>query len=90
MVREASEQPSEQPSEQGIEAIEDESPEFLGRDYNLTIWKPTRAEREYFRNEGPRVGMLAPDFTLPALDGGSLSLEEFRGLPVVLELGSMT
>jgi len=34
--------------------------------------------------------VLAPDFTLPALDGGSLSLDELRGLPVVLELGSMT
>jgi hypothetical protein len=73
-----------------VEAVEDASPEFLGCNYNLTIWKPTRAEREYFRNEGPRVGMLAPDFTLPVLDGGSLSLDELRGLPVVLELGSMT
>ena len=70
--------------------IEDAPPEFLGRDYNLTIWKMTRAEREFFRNEGPRAGMLAPDFTLPSLDGGTVSLEELRGLPVVLELGSMT
>jgi hypothetical protein len=81
MVREA---------EQQSDAVEDASPEFLGRDYNLTIWKPTRAEREFFRNEGPRVGMLAPDFTLPLLDGGRLSLDEMRGMPVVLELGSMT
>jgi len=34
--------------------------------------------------------VLAPDFTLATLDGGSLSLDELRGLPVVLELGSMT
>jgi hypothetical protein len=72
------------------DVTEDGPPEFLGRDYNLTVWKPTRAEREFFRNEGPRAGMLAPDFTLPSLDGGTVSLEELRGLPVVLELGSMT
>ena len=72
------------------DVTEDAPPEFLGRDYNLTVWKPTRAEREFFRNEGPRAGMLAPGFTLPSLDGGTVSLEELRGLPVVLELGSMT
>ena len=72
------------------DVTQDAPPEFLGRDYNLTIWKTTRAEREFFRNEGPRAGMLAPDFTLPSLDGGTVRLEELRGLPVVLELGSMT
>jgi hypothetical protein len=72
------------------DVTEDAPPEFLGRDYNLTVWKMTRAEREFFRNEGPRAGMLAPDFTLPSLDGGAVSLEGLRGLPVVLEFGSMT
>ena len=72
------------------DAALDESPEFLGRDYNLVLWKPTRAEREFFRNEGPRVGDMAPEFTLPSIDGGEVSLESLRGLPVVLELGSMT
>ncbi len=81
MVREAENQ---------TDQAEDSPPEFLGRDYNLTIWKPTRSEREYFRNEGPRVGTMAPDFTLPSIDGGELNLESLRGMPVVLEIGSMT
>ena len=69
---------------------DDEVPEFLGRPYNLTIWKQTKAEREFFRNEGPRVSSSAPDFELPSIDGGMGSLGSMRGLPVVLELGSMT
>jgi hypothetical protein len=73
-----------------LQTTDDVSPEFLGRDYNLIIWKQTRAEREYFRNEGPRVGTLAPNFELPSIDGGVVSLESMRGMPVVLELGSMT
>ena len=72
------------------DVTQDAPPEFLGRDYNLTVWKMTRAERESFRNEGPRVGTLAPDFTLPSIDGGELNLESLRGMPVVLEIGSMT
>ncbi|MDA0798796.1 MAG: hypothetical protein O2826_01790 [Chloroflexi bacterium] len=82
MVREATNDPAN--------ITDDEAPEFLGRPYNLTVWKQTRAEREFFRNDGPRVGSLAPDFELPAIDGGMVSLESMRGLPVVLELGSMT
>ncbi|MDA1035480.1 MAG: hypothetical protein O3B65_01200 [Chloroflexi bacterium] len=81
MVREAKSQ-----TDQTVDA----PPDFLGREYNLTIWKPTRTERDYFRNEGPRVGALAPDFTLPSIDGSVLNLESLRGTPVVLEIGSMT
>jgi peroxiredoxin len=33
---------------------------------------------------GPGVGRLAPDFTLPTLDGGTFRLREQRGKPVVL------
>jgi peroxiredoxin len=33
---------------------------------------------------GLPAGTPAPDFTLPALDGGTLSLEQFRGRPVLL------
>jgi hypothetical protein len=73
MVREATNDPAN--------ITDDEVPEFLGRPYNLTIWKQTRAEREFFRNDGPRAG---------SIDGGVVSLESMRGLPVVLELGSMT
>ena len=42
--------------------------------------------------EGPRPGMVAPDFTLPTHDGkGTVSLSEFRGRkPVVLIFGNFT
>ncbi|HEX77911.1 MAG TPA: TlpA family protein disulfide reductase [Dehalococcoidia bacterium] len=33
---------------------------------------------------GPRVGALAPDFQLPLLGGGTITLSELRGLPVLL------
>lgn len=33
---------------------------------------------------GPGVGRLAPDFSLPLLDGGTFTLSEMRGTPVVL------
>lgn len=32
----------------------------------------------------PGIGDLAPDFTLPATGGGTVTLSEFRGTPVVL------
>jgi cytochrome c biogenesis protein CcmG/thiol:disulfide interchange protein DsbE len=31
-----------------------------------------------------KIGSLAPDFTLPALDGGNVTLSKLRGKPVVL------
>ena len=77
-------------AESDASTVGDAPPDFLGRDYNLTVWKPTRAEREFFRNEGPRVGTLAPGFTLPSIDGDELDLGSLRGMPVVLEIGSMT
>jgi peroxiredoxin len=36
------------------------------------------------KRDGLPAGTRAPDFTLPALDGGSLSLEQFRGQRVLL------
>ena len=70
--------------------IEDEPAEFLGRPYNLSLWKPTRAEHENFRANGPKVSEMAPDFTLPSLDGGEVALSSMRGMPAVIEFGSMT
>ena len=41
--------------------------------------------------EGPRVGDLAPDFTLKTVDGVPVTLSDFRGhKPVVLIFGSFT
>lgn len=34
--------------------------------------------------EGPGIGRVAPDFTLPTVDGGQFVLREQRGKPVVL------
>ena len=47
MIREAADQPPQM--------IGDESPDFIGRPYNLVDWRPTRVEREFFRLEGPKV-----------------------------------
>ena len=38
-----------------------------------------------FGNVGPRPGQVAPDFTLPRSDGGSVTLSSLRGRPVFLE-----
>ncbi len=38
------------------------------------------------RMPAPRPGFLAPDFELQTLDGQSLSLSQFRGQPVILNL----
>ena len=67
-----------------------EETEFLGRPYNFADWRPTGEERAYFQAEGPKVGQVAPDFTLPTLDGGELTLSSLRGKPVMLEFGSIT
>ncbi|MFH1639636.1 MAG: redoxin domain-containing protein [Chloroflexota bacterium] len=34
--------------------------------------------------QAPQVGKLAPDFTLDYLDGGTVSLSDFRGSPVLI------
>ncbi len=68
----------------------EETPEFLGGLYNLVDWKPKRAEHEFLRTMAPRAGEMAPDFTLPSIDGGEVTLSSLRGLPVVMELGSIT
>ncbi len=64
--------------------------EFLGRPYNFSEWRSTLEEREYFRSTVARAGEPAPDFTLPALDGGEVTLSSFRGTPVMIEFGSIT
>ena len=68
----------------------EESPQFLGGLYNLAVWQPKNAEHEYFRTEAPHAGQMAPDFTLPSLDGGEVTLSTLRGKPVVMEFGSIT
>lgn len=39
---------------------------------------------------GPQVGMRAPDFTLPTLEGQPVSLKDFRGQVVLIEFWQST
>ena len=63
--------------------------EWLGREYNYDIWRPSQAEFQLLK-EIHHAGDVAPDFTLPLLDGGELSLSDLKGKPVVMEFGSIT
>ncbi|NPA26701.1 MAG: TlpA family protein disulfide reductase [Chloroflexi bacterium] len=46
--------------------------------------RPTATDQAPDVPVGPHRGMRAPDWTLPTLDGGTLSLADLRGKPVVL------
>ena len=63
--------------------------EFLGREYNYEVWRQSAAEAALFRTI-KHAGEPAPDFTLPSLGGPPITLSGLRGLPVVLEFGSIT
>ena len=64
--------------------------EFLGREYNFDIWGgPTSEGFELFKTI-VHAGDHAPDFTLPLLDGGEVTLSKLRGKPVMIEFGSIT
>jgi hypothetical protein len=70
---------------------EQKQTEFLGQPYNFIDWVKSTSEREhYLRYEVVRAGELAPDFALPLLEGGELSLSDLRGKPVMIEFGSIT
>ena len=49
-----------------------------GREYNYAVWKPSQAEFQLLK-EVHHAGDVAPDFTLPLLDGGELSLSDPGG-----------
>ena len=63
--------------------------EWLGREYNYDVWRPSQAEFQLLK-EIHHAGDAAPDFTLPLLNGGELSLSDLKGKPVVMEFGSIT
>lgn len=42
------------------------------------------------RSKGIQPGQLAPDFTVRQVDGGSVTLSQLRGKPVLLHFGSFT
>ena len=64
-------------------------PEFMGREYNYEIWSPSVGEFNLLKTVA-LAGEAPPDFTLPTLDGGTLTLSDLRGKPVVMEFGSIT
>ncbi len=63
--------------------------EFLGREYNYDVFTPSNPEAALLASIA-HAGEEPPDFTLPGLDGGEVTLSQLRGLPVVLEFGSIT
>ncbi len=63
--------------------------EFLGKEYNYEVYTPGGGSMALLK-QVVHAGEPAPDFTLPILDGGSLTLSDLRGLPVVMEFGSIT
>ena len=63
--------------------------EFLGREYNYDVWRPSTPEFALLK-EIAHAGDEPPSFTLPAVNGGEVHLSSLRGLPVVMEFGSIT
>ncbi len=63
--------------------------DFLGHVYNYDVFERRPEENDYFRSL-THAGAEAPDFTLPALNGGNGTLSELRGRPTVIEFGSIT
>jgi len=96
MVREAEQAEADGKAEMGLAeqfALHpemDEPLDFLGGPYNLSVWQPKDAEHRQFQQNAPRAGEPMPDFTLPLLDGGELTLSSLRGKPVMIEFGSVT
>ena len=63
--------------------------DFLGHEYNFETHERGGREFELFRQIA-HAAEEAIDFTMPGIDGGSVTLSELRGKPVVVEFGSMT
>ena len=68
---------------------EEQLSDFLGREYNHDVWKPSKGGQELFRSV-THAGEPVPDFTLPDLDGGEVTLSRLKGKPVINEFGSIT
>jgi peroxiredoxin len=67
-------------------------PEDLTNDYNYSTFTTSeaRGKTKVFAN-AVRAGDEAPDFDLPTLDSGRVTLSQFRGEKyVVLQFGAIT
>ena len=64
--------------------------EYYGQEYNYAIWNPGNFEKfDDFRSI-VHASEVAPDFTLPSIDGGEITLSKLKGKPVMIEFGSIT
>jgi hypothetical protein len=63
--------------------------EFQGREYNYETWSRSGLEFEAFKSLA-HAGEPAIDFTLPSLDGETITLSELQRKPVVIEFGAIT
>lgn len=63
--------------------------DFLGYEYNYNVWRRRPEEYAFFKSI-THAGDTAPDFTLPKLDGGEVTLSSLLGKPVMIEFGSIT
>jgi hypothetical protein len=57
--------------------------------YNYDVFQSKAGESSHFRSI-THAGDIAPDFSLPSINGGPLTLSALRGMPVVIEFGSIT
>ena len=60
-----------------------------GQDYNYYEFDPKGTDFEVFKALN-HAGEAPMDFTLPSIDGGTVTLSGLRGKPVVIEFGSIT
>jgi cytochrome oxidase Cu insertion factor (SCO1/SenC/PrrC family) len=63
--------------------------DFHGHEYNYEA-SPYLSEPFWEFRDIMRAGSMAQDFTLPTLDGETVTLSDLRGKPVLIEFGSIT
>ena len=66
-----------------------EMSEFFGREYNYDVFSSGVGESALL-TQIAHAGEEPPDFTLPSLDGDTVTLSKLRSVPVVIEFGSIT
>ena len=60
-------------------------------EYNYPVWSRGLPGGGFSQFKSiVHAGDPAPDFTLPLLDGGEVTLSSLRGKPVMVEFGSIT
>ena len=64
--------------------------EYYGQEYTYAIWNPGNYEKFDDFKSIVHASEPAPDFTLPLLDGGEVTLSKLKGKPVMIEFGSIT